>query len=322
MSVFTTVTPAQLTVWLKNYSIGVLIDLRGILSGIENTNYFVTTTHGRFVLTLFEKLKPQELPFYLNLMAHLSNHGIPSPKPIANLQNNFLGELNGKPATIVTFLEGEPVTDPTPEHCARVGEVLAEMHLAGQTYTGHLENLRGPKWWSGVAPEVYPFLSAESSELLRSEIRFQASHRPDDLPRGVIHADLFRDNVLFHDGLPRHQPRVGGFIDFYFACVDVLIYDVAITVNDWCVNTDCTLDAMRTAALLDAYRQVRAFTAAEREAWPVMLRAGALRFWVSRLYDFHLPRPGALTHAHDPERFRHILLRYMEDAGHSHRLGD
>src|SRR5262249_32708694 len=147
-----------------------------ILSGIENTNYFVTTTHGRFVLTLFEKLKPPELPFYLNLMAHLSSHGIPCPKPIANLQNHFLGELNGKPATIVTCLEGQPIAHPSPIHCARVGEVLAEMHLAGQTYTGQLENLRGPKWWGNAAPEIYAFLDSEQADLLRGEIRFQAGH--------------------------------------------------------------------------------------------------------------------------------------------------
>jgi len=313
MSVYTTVTPEQLSRWLKNYSIGSLLGLEGILSGIENTNYFVTTGHGRFVLTLFEKLQPHELPFYLDLMAHLSNHGLPSPKPIANLQNHFLGELNGKPATIVTFLDGRPVMQPSAEHCARVGEVLAELHLAGQTYRGHLDNLRGPKWWTAAAPEIYPFLSEADTELLKSEIRYQGSHRHDALPRGVIHADLFRDNVLFRRDHGAGD-TVGGCIDFYFACVDVLIYDVAITVNDWCVDDNCVIDPARAQALVQAYKDVRPFTQAEREAWPLMLRAGALRFWVSRLYDFHLPRPGALTHAHDPERFRRILLHHIDDA--------
>ena len=314
MSVFTTVTPEQLSAWLKDYSIGVLTDLQGILAGIENTNYFVTTSHGRYVLTLFEKLRPAELPFYLNLMAHLSAHGLPCPQPIANLHNDYLGELNGKPATVVTFLDGKPVMQPTPEHCARVGEVLAEMHLAGQTYRGRLDNLRGPKWWNACAPELYRFLNDADAELLRSEIRFQAEHRHDDLPRGVIHADLFRDNVLFQAGAGVAGPVVGGFIDFYFACVDVLIYDVAITLNDWCTTEDCGVDQARAAALLSAYCAVRPFTDAERAAWPVMLQAGALRFWVSRLYDFHLPRPGDLTHAHDPERFRHILLNHRSGA--------
>ncbi len=314
MSVFTTVTPEQLSAWLKNYSIGVLVDLEGILSGIENTNYFVTTGHGRFVLTLFEKLTSAELPFYLNLMAHLSSHGLPCPKPIANLQNQLLGELNGKPAAIATCLDGQPVTDPTPDHCARVGEVLAEMHLAGRTYKGRLDNLRGARWWTACAPEIYPFLKPEDEELLRSEIRFQAERDSDRLPRGVVHADLFRDNVLFREDRG-HGVQVGGFIDFYFACIDCFIYDVAITVNDWCVNPDATMDAARVRAMLEAYTSVRPFTDEERSAWPWMLRAGALRFWVSRLYDFHLPRPGELTHKHDPERFRRILLNHRAASG-------
>jgi homoserine kinase type II len=313
MSVFTTVTREQLSTWLRNYSIGVPTALDGILSGIENTNYFVTTTHGRFVLTLFEKLTRNELPFYLGLMAHLSSHGLPCPKPIANLQNELLGELNGKPAAIVSCLEGQPVLDPGPVHCARVGEVLAEMHLAGRTYAGRLENLRGDKWWTACAPEIYPFLRREDAQLLESEIRFQAGQSREGLPSGVVHADLFRDNVLF-DG-----DRVGGFIDFYFACVDCFVYDVAITVNDWCVGPDATLDEARARALLAAYMSVRPFTSQERAAWPWMLRAGALRFWVSRLYDFHLPRPGEPTHKHDPERFRRILSHHRDAA--SLRLG-
>jgi len=304
MSVFTVVTPAELSVWLRNYSIGALVRLEGIAAGIENTNYFVTTTHGRYVLTLFEKLTRKELPFYLHLMAHLSSHGLPCPKPIANLQNELLGELNGKPAAIVTCLEGRPVTDPTPAHCAGVGEVLAEMHLAGRTYPGNLDNLRGAGWWSACATEIYAFLKPEDAAMLKSEIRFQAEQSREGLPRGVVHADLFRDNVLF-DG-----DRVGGFIDFYFACVDCFVYDVAITVNDWCVDADARLDQVRAEALLKAYRSVRPFTEQEHAAWPWMLRAGALRFWISRLYDFHLPRPGELTHKHDPERFRRILFNH------------
>jgi homoserine kinase type II len=309
MSVFTTVTREQLSAWLRNYSIGVPTALEGILSGIENTNYFVTTAHGRFVLTLFEKLTRKELPFYLRLMAHLSSHGLPCPKPIANLQNELLGELNGKPAAIVTCLEGRPVTNPTPGHCASVGEVLAEMHLAGRTYPENLDNLRGAGWWSACATEIYEFLKPEDAAMLKSEIRFQAEQSREGLPRGVVHADLFRDNVLF-DG-----DRVGGFIDFYFACVDCFVYDVAITVNDWCVDADARLDQVRADALLNAYWSVRPFTGQEHAAWPWMLRAGALRFWISRLYDFHLPRPGELTHKHDPERFRRILFNHRAGGG-------
>ena len=233
---------------------------------------------------------------------------MPAPKPIANLQNEFLGSLNGKPAAIVTCLPGAPVMEPGPQHCARVGEQLADMHLSGQTFDQHLDNLRCAKWWTSVAPEVYPFLSEEDAKLLRSEIEFQAQTSWEGLPRGPVHADLFRDNVLF-DG-----ETVGGLIDFYFACVDCLIYDVAITVNDWCSKPDASLDPDRCEAMLEAYASVRSFNDAERALWPAMLRAGALRFWVSRLYDFHLPRPGELTHPHDPEPFRRLLQ--------SHRAGN
>lgn len=312
MSVFTTVSPEQLSAWLRNYSIGVLTDLQGILSGIENTNYFVTTTHGRFVLTLFEKLTRRELPFYVNLMAHLSSHGLPCPKPIANLQNELLGELNGKPATIVTCLSGQPVLEPTPAQCARVGEVLADMHLAGRTYKGHLDNLRGPAWWSACAPDIYPFLDAEDAALLRSEIEFQARQDREGLPRGVVHADLFRDNVLFETGADASQsqeaPRLSGFFDFYFAGVDSWLFDIAVCMNDWCIDLQTgAADAQRSRALLAAYAAVRPLTQAERRLLPAMARAGALRFWISRLWDLHLPREASMLKPHDPTHFERVL---------------
>lgn len=305
MSVYTTVTPDQLAVWLRHYSVGELVRLAGIPAGIENTNYVVDTTAGRFILTLFEKLQPHELPFYLNLMAHLSQRGVPCPNPLANRDNELLGTLNGKPAALVSFLAGKDLDRPAAEHCAQVGAMLANMHLAGLNYPMAMENPRGAKWWNGVMPEVLPFLAAEDAALLQEEVRFQALYRLTDLPHGVIHADLFRDNVLFDAG------RLTGVIDFYFACTDVLLYDVAITVNDWCLGEAGQLDAARTVALLEAYRGIRPFTAIERGAWPVTLRAAALRFWVSRLYDFHLPRPGALTHAKDPGHFRQVLWRHI-----------
>ncbi len=304
MSVFTPVSGEQLAAWLKRYSVGEPAELLPIAEGIENTNYFVSTAQGRYVLTLFEKLTARELPFYLNLMAHLARHGIPCPAPVAALDDRYLGELNGKPAALVSRLPGRSIVKPGAEECAQLGGLLARMHLAGRAFDGHLENPRGPKWWRETAPLVRPFLDGEQRSLLDAELAFQAAHRYAELPRGPVHGDLFRDNALFHEG------RLSGVIDFYFAGIDALLFDVAVCINDWCLTDhagDRSLEPGRSEAFLSAYARVRPFTREEGEAWPAMLRAGALRFWLSRLHDFHLPRPGELVHAHDPEHFRDIL---------------
>ena len=311
MSVYTTVTHDELSGWLGDYNVGTLQDLKGVSAGIENTNYFVYTTAGRYVLTLFEKLTAAELPFYLGLMAHLADHGIPSARPLPDRSGSLLGKLNGKPAALVSFLPGKDVERPDEAHCRAVGTMLARIHLAGLSYRNRMENPRGLSWWREVVPEIMRFLPGTEGALLRDEVEFQSQNRFDGLPRGAIHGDLFRDNALFEG------PRVSGVIDFYFACTDTLLYDVAICVNDWCVMTDGALDEARAQALLEAYSATRPYAEAEPDAWPAMLRAAALRFWISRLYDFHLPRPGELTHAKDPAHFRRLLEQHV---GRQHRL--
>ena len=289
---------------MKNYSVGALAALEPIAAGIENTNYFVTTSQGRYVLTLFERLPAAELPFYLELMAHLARHGIPCPAPIADLNDRFLSALNGKPAALVTRLAGASIENPSAADCSELGALLARMHLAARSYGGYQENPRGPKWWRVAAREVLPFLGPAHAELLESELRFQAQLRFPDLPRGAVHADLFRDNAVFEGG------RISGVFDFYFAGVDCFAFDLAVCANDWCLvdpGHDRRLDEPKTLALLGAYHAIRPLLDSEHGAWAALLRAAALRFWLSRLHDKYLPRPGELVKVHDPEQFRDIL---------------
>lgn len=301
MSVYTSVARCELERWLAAYDLGPLVAMQGIAAGIENTNYFVDTAAGRFVLTLFEKLQPEELPFYLGLMTHLSAAGIPCPRPIPSRTGDVLGTLCGKPATLVSRLPGRDLETPSVRNCAEVGGMLARMHLAGASYAATMPNPRGMNWWRAAALEAAPKLPADEVMLLEQEVAYQARPLAAALPAGAVHADLFRDNVLF-DG-----ETIGGVIDFYFACTEALLYDVAVTVNDWCVRADAGLDHERAHALLQAYQSVRPLTMPEVEAWPRLLRAAALRFWLSRLFDLHCPRPGELTFAKDPTHFRRVL---------------
>ena len=305
MAVFTRVTEADITAWLDNYSLGTLLELQGIPAGIENTNYFVTTSNGRFVLTLFEKLTADELPFYLNLMAHLARHGIPCPSPVADKNNFFLSTLNGKPACIVSRLPGKSVIQPSAAHCASVGAMLGQLHSAGLSFGDVMPNPRGTSWRANARQHVRDFLPARDALLLDSEVAYHEQHALNDLPQGAVHADLFRDNVLMEG------ERVGGLIDFYFACTDCLLYDVAITVNDWCMTGEGKLDETRTQTFLRAYHSVRPFSADEAASWPTALRVAALRFWISRLFDLHLPRDGEIVNAHNPDQFKLILQNHI-----------
>ncbi|MCK2088556.1 homoserine kinase [Thauera aromatica] len=306
MSVFTPVPESVLAEWLKDYAIGRLIVLKGISAGVQNSNFFVTTTLGRYVLTLFEGMTRAELPYYLHLMAHLSRHGLPVPGPIANRHNEYLGTLQERPAALVMRLSGASEMAPGPDHCAKVGAMLAGLHLAGQSYGRRQDNPRGPAWRVETARAVHDFLPADERRLLDAELAFQATVDLARLPAGAIHADLFRDNVLWEAG-DDGEVHIGGVIDFYFAGFDALLFDVAVTVNDWCSTPDGRLDPTRSAALLAAYHAERPFTAEEIDAWPAMLRAAALRFWLSRAADFHLPRSGELVLVKNPDEYRDIL---------------
>ena len=303
MSVYTPVTPDELDAWLTRYALGALVELAPIAAGIENTNYFITTERGRFVLTLYERLPSDELPFYLNLMAHLARSGVEVPAPAPDRTGALFSVLNGRPAGLVARIDGTPVTYPCEADCAEVGSALARLHVAAQRYRARLTNRRGPAWWRQAARTVRPFLGDEQNELLQGEVRFLTGFGKGTLPKGAIHGDLFCDNVLFANG------RVAGIIDFGFAATDFFAYDLAIAVNDWCIGDPASgsLDAARTKAMVRAYHAVRPLTDDERAQWMALLRAAALRFWVSRLYDLYLPRPGELTHAHDPTPFERIL---------------
>ncbi len=306
MAVFTPVTEEQAALLMSQLGLGELTELRGIEGGIENTNYFATTDLGDYVLTLFERLNHEQLPFYLYLMKHLAEKGIPVPNPAANSDGDILHTLCDKPAAVVNRLLGKSQLTPDVVHCAAVGAMMARMHLAGEDYNRSQPNLRGLAWWNDTVPVVLPYLEEDQARLLQSELAFQnhiaqgAAYQA--LPKGPVHADLFRDNVMFEG------EKLTGFFDFYFAGNDTWLFDLSVCMNDWCIDLNSGEHAPeRALAMLNAYQEVRPLRSAERQLLPAMLRAGALRFWISRLWDFHLPREASMLKPHDPTHFERVL---------------
>lgn len=306
MAVFTPVTEEQAALLMSQLGLGELTELRGIEGGIENTNYFASTDLGEYVLTLFERLNHEQLPFYLYLMKHLAEKGIPVPNPAANQDGDILHTLCDKPAAVVNRLLGKSQLSPQAIHCTAVGAMLAQMHLAGEDYNRSQPNLRGLAWWNDTVPVVLPYLEEDQARLLQSELAFQnhiaqgAAYQA--LPKGPVHADLFRDNVMFEG------EKLTGFFDFYFAGNDTWLYDLSVCMNDWCIDLNSGEHAPeRALAMLNAYQEVRPLRSAERQLLPAMLRAGALRFWISRLWDFHLPREASMLKPHDPTHFERVL---------------
>ena len=306
MAVFTPVTEEQAALLMSQLGLGELTELRGIEGGIENTNYFATTDLGDYVLTLFERLNHAHLPYYLHLMKHLAEKGIPVPNPAANSDGDILHTLCDKPAAVVNRLLGKSQLTPDAVHCAAVGAMMARMHLAGEDYNRSQPNLRGLAWWNDTVPVVLPYLEEDQARLLQSELAFQnhiaqgAAYQA--LPKGPVHADLFRDNVMFEG------EKLTGFFDFYFAGNDTWLFDLSVCMNDWCIDLNSGEHAPeRALAMLNAYQEVRPLRSAERQLLPAMLRAGALRFWISRLWDFYLPREASMLKPHDPTHFERVL---------------
>jgi len=320
MAVYTEVSFDEAAALIDGLGIGTLTALAPCAGGIENTNYFADTASGRYVLTVFERLRAGELPFYLQLMKHLADHRLPVPRPHPDARGALLLDMKGKPAAVVDRLPGEHHLAPDAADCASVGAVLARMHLAARDFAPAQPNLRGLDWWNATVPVVAPHLYRERAALLEDELDYQrhlaASSAYATLPRAAIHGDLFRDNVMFQG------VELTGVFDFYFAGVDCLLYDLAVALNDWCIDlASGRLDEDRAEALVAAYQALRPLESAEVRLLPALMRAGAFRFWLSRLWDVHLPRDAVLLTAHDPDHFERVLAQRRELPWHPAQPG-
>lgn len=298
MAVYTEVSDDELARFIDGYPLGRLLSFKGIAEGVENTNYLVHTTSGTFILTIYEKrVDPADLPFFLGLMEHLSARGVTCPLPVRDSSGQVLNELAGRHAALITFLEGVWPKRPKVEHCLELGEALARMHIAGESFPLKRANALGVAGWQ----PLFDKFSARCEEicsglhdLITSELRFLELSWPRDLPQGIIHADLFPDNVFFVDD------RLSGIIDFYFACNDALAYDIAVCLNAWCFNSKSEFEAAKGNALLNGYESVRPLSAAERDAMPILARGAAMRFLLTRSYDWLNTPKDALVARKDP----------------------
>ncbi len=305
MAVYTEVDDDALEAFIAEYDIGELESCKGIAEGVENSNYLISTSSGPYILTLYEKrVNPNDLPFFLGLMHHLSAKGLACPVPLAGKDSEALRTLCGRPAAIITFLRGMWPKRITPAHCSHLGEALAQMHLAGADFALHRPNALSVDGWRPLfdsardgADGVHPGLT----ELIESELTLLEGQWPKDLPRGVIHADAFPDNVFFlHEAF-------SGLIDFYFACNDILAYDLAICLNAWCFEPDGSFNATKARALLAGYRKGRPLSPSELDALPLLCRGAAMRFLLTRLYDWLNTPPGAFVKPKNPVEYLHKL---------------
>lgn len=310
MAVYTEVTDDELAPLIADYGLGELLSYKGIAEGVENTNFLVHTTSGTFILTLYERrVNPADLPFFLGLLEHLNHLGISCPQPVRNQKGEMLTEIAGRTAAIVTFLEGVWPRRPRTAHCAAVGRALAELHLAGQNFPMVRENALGLAGWhdlydkfSSRADEIAPGLGT----LISYELAYLDRAWPKRLPSGVIHADLFPDNVFFVG------ETLSGLIDFYFACNDAWAYDLAICLNAWCFEPDLSFNATKGRALIQAYQSLRPLTAAEQAAFPTLARGASLRFLLTRAHDWIHTDPNALVKPHDPNAYIRRLRFHQE----------
>ena len=303
MSVYTRLTKEELEVLLNHYDLGNYDDIEGINEGITNSNYYLTTSKNKYILTIFEEPN-LNLNYAIKLMEILSKNQIPCPIPIKTKEGKSILTVKNKPLTIFTLLPGKTLSNkiPTIEMCSQIGETLSKIHIYSKDYKDYDEGLRGSKWFIEVSKKLKPFLNKEDSNLIDKEIENQIYCTNKNLPEGIIHSDLFRDNAMFEN------EKLTGVIDFYYACNGYYLYDLAIVVNDWCLHNDMSINLDRQNALVKSYNKNREIEKIEKETWQNALRHAALRFWLSRLHDKHFPTIGEITHLLDPNEFKLILL--------------